>query len=266
MPTEVDSYVEHQPGPALRPYVECYWTRRFVLPPTAEDVYRVLPDGCLDIVFNFGDPWVRRGPDGAQIDPARSRVVGTMTRPLLAQSGRQSDFLGVRFRPGKARSFVKVPAGEVTDDSVELADVWGPCGQELEGRLFEAAETRERLQLLEGELFRWLASDGRQDARVDAAVQVVLRRRGAVSTRDLSAACELTRQHLARLFDDYVGISPKHFCRVVRFQELLRRLRQESPPHWASLAADLGYYDQAHLIADFKQYAGLTPTAFLRSR
>jgi AraC-like DNA-binding protein len=264
MPAEVASYVEHRPGPALRPYVECYWTRRFVLPPTAEDVYRVLPDSCIDIVFNLGDPWMRRGPNGAQIDRVRSRVVGTMTRPLLAASGRRVDFLGVRFRPGKARAFLRVPAGEITDDSVELADVWGHRGRELEGRLFETLKTRQRLQLLEGEILRRLEVNGRQDARVDAAVQVVLRRRGAVSTRDLSAACELTRQHLARLFDDYVGVSPKHFCRVVRFQELLRRLRQESPPGWASLAADLGYYDQAHLIADFKQFTGLTPTAFLR--
>jgi AraC-like DNA-binding protein len=265
MPAEIDSYFEHQPRPALRPFVECYWTRHFVLPPTAEDVYRVLPDGCLDIVFNFGDPWVRRGPHGAHVDRERSRVVGTMTRPLLAQSGRQADFLGVRFRPGKARSFLKVPNGEITDDSVELADVWGRRGRELEGRLFEARETPHRLGLLEEELLRRLASDGQQDARVDAAVETILRRRGAVSTRDLSGACELTRQHLARLFDDYVGISPKLFCRVVRFQELLRRLGEQEPPGWASLAADLGYYDQAHLIADFKQFTGLTPAAFLRS-
>lgn len=265
MPPAGDTYIEHQPGPALRPYVECYWTRCFALPPGAEDVYRVLPDGCLDIVFNFGDSWVRRGPRAGQVDRSRSSVVGTMTRPLLAQSGRQADFLGVRFRPGKVRAFLKAPAGEITDDSVELADVWGHRGRELEGRLFETPETRQRLHLLEEELRRRLANGGRQDARVDAAVETVLRRRGAVSTRDLSAACELTRQHLARLFEEYVGISPKHFCRVVRFQELLRRLGEQEQPGWASLAADLGYYDQAHLIADFKQFTGLTPAAFLRS-
>jgi AraC-like DNA-binding protein len=265
MPAEIDSYAEHQPGPVLRPYVECYWTRCFVLPPTAEDVYRVLPDGCLDIVFNFGDPWVRRSPDEIHLDRERSWVVGTMTRPLLAQSGQQADFLGVRFRPGKAAAFLRMPAGEITDSSAALADVWGSRGRELEGRLFETPKTRQRIHLLEEELLRRLAVDGRQDARVDAAVETVLNRRGAVSTHDLGAACELTRQHLARLFEDYVGISPKHFCRVVRFQELLRRLREESPPDWASLAAELGYYDQAHLIADFKQFTGLTPTAFLRS-
>jgi AraC-like DNA-binding protein len=236
-----------------------------MLPAAAEDVYRVLPDGCLDIVFNFGDLWVRRGPGGGHAHRARSSVVGTMTRPLLAESGRQVDFLGVRFRPGKVRSFMEVSAGEITDGSAELADVWGHRGRELEGRLFETPETPQRLRLLEQELLRRLGNDGQGDARVDAAVGMALRRRGGVSTRELSAACALTRQHLARKFEDYVGVSPKLFCRVIRFQALLRRMGKQEKLDWAGLAADLGYYDQAHLIADFRQFTGLTPAAFQRS-
>lgn len=262
MPAASDPYVEHPPAPALRSYVECYWIRSPALPVGAAEVYRVLPDGCLDIVFTFGDPWARQGSQ----HHARSVVVGTMTRPLLVESGGWVEFLGVRFRPGQARRFLQLPAAEVTDSSADLAGVWGRRGRELEERLLASPGTRQRLRVLETELLRRLASDGQGDARVDAAVEMALRRGGVVSVEELSAACNLTRQNLARTFRDYVGIPPKLFCRVLRFQALLRHIRGRAPAGWATLAAALGYYDQAHLIADFKEFAGLTPTALLPSR
>lgn len=243
-------YAEYAPGVVLRPYVECYWSR--ASPPSREPapLHRVLPDGCIDIVFNFGDSW------------ARSAVVGTMTRPLLVEPGSRQDFLGVRFRPGQAHRFLQLAASEITDGSTALADVWGGRGPELEGRLVDCHQMTQRRRLLEEELLRRLANDAVGDARVDAAVRIALRGRGAVSVRELSAACELTRQHLARKFAAYVGISPKTFCRVIRFRALLRRLRQQPRAAWASAAVEFGYYDQAHLIADFKQFSGLAPTAF----
>ncbi len=251
MPLAGDIYAEHAPSAPLRPYVECYWTRTG----SAAGIHRVLPDGCIDIVFNLGE--------GAR---ERSAVVGTMTRPLLvAASGRQ-DFLGVRFRPGQAGAFLKFCASELTNDAAPLDNFWGDAARLLLERLAESTNSREHVGLLEAALCLRLRDTRPANAVLGAAVETILDRRGRLSVRELSARSGHSRQHLARLFDEHVGIPPKTFCRVVRFQNLLEHVRHSRAIRWADAAAESGYYDQAHLIADFRQFTGLPPTAYRAQR
>jgi AraC-like DNA-binding protein len=254
MSARKENYREHAPCAALRPYVECFWSRRGHAPVSPAPSHRVLPDGCLDIVFNFADgtPW-------------RAAVVGTMTRPLLIVPGRSEDFLGVRFHPGKARAFLRPPADEFTDRAVEFSAVWGQAGADLEERLAAMPTLRARLGALENCLLRRLACAPAADAVLDAVLASVERDRGAVSVRQLSDAAGWSRQHLRRKFAAAVGISPKQFCRVVRFRKLVQSARAH-PLGWAEAAAEFGYYDQAHLITDFREFAGLTPTQFFAAR
>src|SRR5205823_6076003 len=92
------------------------------------------------------------------------------------------------------------------------------------------------------------------------------RRRGATTVARLSAACGFSRQHLARKFRQSLGVCPKLFCRLVRFHYTLDRVITSPPGDWASAALELGYYDQAHLIAEFKEFTGLSPTGFASLR
>jgi len=254
MPAPTDTYTEHPPCAALRPYVECFWSRSGQADAAAAPGHRVLPDGCLDIVFDFGDSpsW-------------RAAVVGTMTRALVVEPGRREDFLGVRFRPGKARAFLRPPADEFTDRAVVLADAWRREGAELEERLGSLLSLRARLGALENALLRRLAQAPPADTALDAIIATVQQGRGAVSVRQLSEDAGWSRQHLARKFSQAVGVSPKLFCRVVRFRRLVENERAR-PLGWAEAAAEFGYFDQPHLIADFKEFAGLTPAQFFGAR
>ena len=105
-----------------------------------------------------------------------------------------------------------------------------------------------------------------EDPYIQPIIRFVLDRRGAVSVQSLSVLAGISRQHIARKFDHYVGISPKLFCRVVRFQNMMRSVASLGNVDWASAALDLGYYDQAHMISDFKEFSGLTPASFLARR
>lgn len=255
-------YSEHAPCGALRPYVECFWSRTGQAQTQMAPVHRVLPDGCLDIVFNFGDAreW-------------RAAVVGTMTRALVRASGWREEFLGVRFRPGQASLFLRPPAQEFTDRAVALREVWGREGAELEERLAGMrgpstslrAGLRARLSALENMLLRRLAQAPSPNASLNAVIEVIKGSSGAISVHYLSEATGWSRQHLARKFNRAVGIGPKLFCRVVRFRRLVENARSR-PIGWAEAAAAFGYYDQAHLIAEFKEFAGLTPTQFFAAR
>lgn len=254
MPDSTGKYAEHAPCAALRPYIECFWSRPGRDDASAASSHRVLPDGCLDIVFNFGDSPVWR-----------AAVVGTMTRALVVEPGRREDFLGVRFRPGKAGAFLRPPADEFTDRAVVLSAAWGRAGAELEERLAAMPGLRARLGALENELLRRLAQAPSTNAVLDAVIDTIERGRGSVSIRQLSDAAEWSRQHLTRRFAAAVGIGPKMFSRVVRFRGLLMSARAR-PLGWAAAAAESGYYDQSHLIAEFKEFAGLTPAQFFGTR
>ncbi len=266
MPTVANRYTEYTPCAALRPYVECFWSSSTAGAGQANRFHRVLPDGCMDIIFNFGDTPSRQSPTGRATTSYGSYVVGTMTRPLLVRLGNRAEFLGVRFWPGKAPAFLRLSADELTDRSTALDNLWGRTSKTLEARLAELPNLQRKIAELERDLLRRLALDGKQDPCVEAAVDFILRQRGTPSVQAVCAHAGISRQHLARQFAHHVGINPKLFCRVVRFQNIVERLRGSGPVDWSVTALELGYYDQAHMISDFKELAGLSPGQYRLSR
>lgn len=219
-------YRESFPSEALRPWIAAYWDSR------RTGANRVLPDGCADIIFD--------------LDRGEAFVVGTMTRPMIVEPGERSNLRGIRFRPGRLAALLRMPLSEVTDSLVPLRDV---------NRRLEL-----RVDSIEGDL-RCLVTEG--DRRVDAAVQWIERRGGTADVQKVADSIGVTRQHLARLFAHHVGVSPKTFARIVRFRCALRFGRKRP---WADVAAHLGYTDQSHLIAEFREFSGTTPVPFFLSK
>lgn len=197
---------------------------------------RVLPDGCADIVF----------AEGAAL------AVGTMTAPLVLRETRAPAMLGVRFRPGRA--LLGLPLSEITDLRVPLAEL-----RELGERVGEARTLEQQVELIEHALLRRADS---VDLRIDRAVQLLSR---GASVERVARELGVTRQHLRRKFLERVGVGPKTFARVARFQRVLAETRRGQSPGWAGIAVDLGYADQSHLIAEFREFSGSTPVPFLLS-
>jgi AraC-like DNA-binding protein len=249
-------YREHAPSAALSDVVQCYWTSRSAAPLGAAQVNRVLPDGCMDVIFNLGDPpSAAASPEHA----LRSYVVGAMRAPLEVRVSGMVDMLGVRFRPGGAAAFVRPPAGEFTDRAADLGDFWRDA-RELEERL-HATPPERRIALLDSVL---LCRMGRRDPRVAHVSELIERSGGAVPVQGLHEAVGLTRRHLERLYFDHVGLTPKTACRVARVQAALERLRAGTAPSLSRLALECGWYDQPHMNRDFREIAGVPPAAFAR--
>jgi AraC-like DNA-binding protein len=262
-------YTEYPPCPELEPYVECFWSSvsTEIQPGLADKPQIVLPDGCIDILFDFGehghviDPGGTR--TGAQRNPSASMIVGTMTRPLTVPVTNREHLVAVRFKPGKAHAILRLSAGEITDHLVSLADLWGSAARSVESELHDTGEPARQAACLERKLIQALGSNDRSDKSLDPIVSFVIGHSGTVSVEALASHAGLTRQQLARKFDRYVGLSPKTFCRVIRFKNLLTRARRSREIDWTALALDLGYFDQSHMISDFKEFSGLAPQRFL---
>jgi methylphosphotriester-DNA--protein-cysteine methyltransferase len=248
-----EGYVEHAPPPALREYVECFWTRGKAEP---SERHHVIPDGCIDLVMAYESV-------AATENPAATLAVGTMTRPLSVSATEAGAFVGVRFWPGRALPFLGVPACEITDLRVAVADLGGREARGLASIQHGAlAGWRADLEAL---LTRRLASAAPVDRTVDAALGAILRAAGNLSISALAPALGVTRQHLARAFALHVGVSPKTFARVARVRRILARARVASVVDWTALALDAGFYDQAHLSGEVRELTGRAPTEWLRS-
>ena len=248
-------YREFPPHPALAGHVACLWTSHAV-PMGAPVRTRVLPDNCIDILWQDSSPL--------------GKVAGMMSRPHIVELAEPVLTVAVRFLPGAARAFVDVPLSELQDGHPALADLWPRAEAEaLAAALWERERsTPERLAIVEQALLARLRAFGqaRADALARAAVLRVEASGGVVRIETLAEGLGITRQHLAALFRERVGLSAKTFAMVCRFRGAHAALRgRGAAVDWARLAGDCGYYDQSHLIHAFRQFADATPESFVRT-
>jgi AraC-like DNA-binding protein len=251
-------YREHAPSPALADVVQCYWTSRSAAPLAAAHASRVLPDGCMDVIFNLGDPPL---PGGTPHHALRSYVVGAMRSPLEVWLAGAVDLLGIRFRPGGAAAFVPAPAGELTGQAVALREFWHRT-PELEERLYETPP-EARIRLVEDVLLGRV-SRAAPDPRIAHVSGLIERSGGSMPVKALHEAVGLTRRHLERIYLDRVGLTPKNACRVARVQAALERIRANPGVALSRLALECGWYDQPHMNRDFREIAGASPTTYAR--
>lgn len=233
---------EFAPPPVLDPFVDRFWYRAPGESAGSTAPHRVLPDGCLDIVVNA----------------RHAIVVGAMTRPILVAPTDGSGMIGVRFKPGMATAFLRIPAADITDDHAPLEAVWrdGADVADYVGSSLASEGAVPRLaELLTARLSR--IADVPRDMM--AAVERIVARGGRVDISRLASSLGVTRQHLARRFATHVGVTPKTLSRVMRMREAIR-LAAASRVNWAAVAVDLGYSDQSHLVSEFRSLTGLTPS------
>jgi len=239
---------EISPPAVLAPFVDRFWYRGASDPAESAGPTRVLPDGCLDIVV---------GPQGAI-------VVGAMTRPIVVPPPAGSGLIGVRFRPGMATAFLAIPAAALTDDRAPLEAIWSD-GAEVADYVGSGLDSGRAVSRLAETLIARLPRTANVPPDLLAAVEQIMAHGGRIDISHLAATVGVTRQHLARRFAAHVGVTPKMLCRVVRLRQALESSRS-GRVNWAALAADLGYSDQSHLVAEFRSLTGLTPSRWIAGR
>lgn len=230
--------LEVLPCARLRPYVQLIWC--FELDAAAEvgPPERIAPDGVVELVFHYRDPMTMRFAGGEPAVQPRTSAV-TLTRRFVEIHPRgATGFLSVRFRPWGAHRFLDLPVAELADRLVPAEDLWGVAVRGLEERLAEATGTASRVALVEEFLLERLRS--RHGAPVESLVRAVWRRGGDVRVSELCAQLGLTERTLERIFANAIGMPPKSFIRLTRFQHACAKLRGgagRASPGWHTTAA-----------------------------
>lgn len=245
-------------GPLLD-HVSHIATYREQIAPGRDLVERVLPDGSVHLIFHLGDAPADAGGAGW---PALA--AGATAAPTVVRLRGRVEGLTVTLRPGAAADLLGVPAGEISGSSAALQDLWRGEARELIERLAGAPDDATRVALLQAALQRRLRErDAEAPRQAMRAARLIAESGGQRPLREVAEAVGIGERRLQQLFHAQVGLSPRAWSRLARLHALLRQLRRHAAPRWSQLALDTGYYDQSHLVNEFRSLCGLTPRRFL---
>lgn len=263
IPESQSWYTEIPPPASLANFVASIWEMR--IPVHDETRVRIMPNACVDIVLYCGE--TSRGEGSASIvsPPHRSFVVGSTLRSFIMRSCGWNYVMGVSLLPGGVEPILGMPARVIGQTIALLEDVIGLRARDLEERVLSGPPNRALSRFTE-ELVR-LRATREVNSVLARAVHAVRGARGVTRIDDVANATNLTTRHLERNFLEHVGLSPKLFARLVRFDGVVRDIAARGNRSWSQFAIAHGYSDQAHFINEFKEFAGVTPTQFeLESR
>ena len=261
------AYHTYIPRPPLSEFVDRFWCYEGYDPPHA--IERVIPTGTMQLIFNLCEDEIRvydRQDHHRFQSFGGSLISGAHSQFVVIDTASQTTTVGVHFRPGGAYPFLGLPAGELRDVDVPLEALWGTKARKLRDRLLEAQTPEARFRVLERDL---LARVARPLAHHPALAFALREFQSAPHTRTVKETSQqtgLSQRRFVQLFRDEVGLTPKLFCRIQRFQEAIHLVGSGQGVEWADVALRCGYFDQAHFVHDFRTFSGTTPTAYRAHR
>ena len=251
------------PQKLFRPYIDRYWGWESV---QHEEIAlpKVLPGTGVELIFHYrGEPFLGECRAQCLATPV-AHIVHLKTSYYQLAPAKNVGFFAVRFRSGAFRHFCPHPAAELFDSFLSVEDLWGRVGVEFTERMLHARTLRQRIAVAEEYLLAFLQRFQRDEARIDDAIQRMYYEYDTL--QEIIEASELSPRHFQRLIHEALGMSPKSFCRLARFQHTIRDLLLHKETDYFGTAIERGYYDQAHFIKDFKSFTQETPGAFLQKK
>lgn len=245
----------------LSKFVDSFWLHEGYK--TQQKTERILPTGTLELVVNLRRNELRFYD--AELPEKSSCFSGAIVSGAFGSALAPADealIIGVHFKPGGAFPFLGLPAGELADTHVDLETLWGPSAGLLQEHLSEARSNTERFALLEQALLSRLSYCVSPHPAVSAALEMFRKNRLQPKVREAAKYLRLSERRFIQVFKAEVGVTPKLFSRIQRFQQTRTLIQQNLSPDWAALALDLGYFDQSHLIREFLEFSGLSPTDY----
>jgi AraC-like DNA-binding protein len=263
-------YLEHTPAVPLRSFVRMLWYAR--APQVGHSRERVLPTGNTQVIVNLARDYLLDCPEGR---PKRrsppAAVVGARSVYEIVDTSDMADLIGIVFEPGGFPAFASDAADLFSNRSVDLEDVWGARVRALRDRLRETPSPRLKLQCFEAFLWRSFKSFILEPRPVrHCAVTFALKRFAhapALSTvRDVARSTGWSERRFSQVFREEVGLTPKVWCRIQRFQRAVGQLHAGAEVPWSELALNCGFYDQSHFANEFRAFSGVDITTYTARR
>jgi AraC-like DNA-binding protein len=263
-------YLERIPVAPLNHYVQTLWYSQ--APAIAHRHERILPTGCTQVILNLDRDYLHdclEGSPDQAIAPAL--VVGGRSVYEIVASRDMSSLIGISFKPGGFAAFAGDAVDRFSNLSVALDSAWGATSLALRSRLRETTDIRTRFRFIEIFLLERLAACYRPHAAArQHLVGFALSQFGDAPTlttvREVARSAGLSERRFSQIFREEVGLTPKVWCRIQRFQHAVRLLHSSADMPWAELALDCGFYDQSHFANEFRAFSGVDATTYSATR
>jgi AraC-like DNA-binding protein len=256
------SYYLSKPSQFLSQYVKHYWAIEDCVPKEEKHIQRIVPNGLIELMFYLGD---RPTSLNENKNIAENTILSGQQKGYydIVVSGKLSLF-SISFQPYGAKVFFNTPSNELFDQNIPLKYLLKDNVDRLECELYETDSFGKRVSLVEGFLCNQLRNSAKEYEinRIRKSVALINNSFGLIDIESLSSFACLSRKQYERTFAEYIGASPKQFLRIVRFQNTLYKKEKNRNIHLTELAYNCGYYDQSHMINDYKLLTGITPSQY----
>ena len=259
-------YRIHIPAPPLSNFIEHFFYYEGY---SAEHkMEKFLPDGSMDLLIDLTDTPKKLFHDEAGdtfTTYSKSWLSGMKTEYILIDAS-VSTMIGIHFKPGGAYPFFALPVSELNNMTIETDILWNIDIHYLRDAILEKDSIEDKFRLLENFFLQKGKNRLEQNVFIQYALDQLQHSPQLWTIEKLAAKTGFTQKHLINLFRKYVGLTPKQFARIARFQKVITELEQHQSVEWTSLAYDCGYFDQAHFIKEFQAFSGINPSAYLVQR
>lgn len=255
------------PKTPLNRFVDCFIYHEGYNPSHAVD--RFLPDGNVEIIIDLDDKpkFIYDNETLREIQSCHHVwASGVRTEPISIHSGKDAVMLIVAFKKGMAYPFFPFPMHEISDAVVDADLIWGTGFAFLRERILATKDFLHRFQLVEDFLIKEFLSKMILNPCVEYALNEIVRRPDQINLGRLSQKIGYSQKHFIALFKNQVGITPKSYLKLMRFQKAVTEIEDHQEIDWTELAGECGFYDQPHFINDFKLFSGFTPEEYVKRK
>lgn len=256
------NYNVYEPAKNLSKYIRCFWSLESADSDAAHEKERIFPDGCIELIFHYRDLFIVHHPNTTPQLQGRSFIHGQLKKYMELEATGKIGVFSARFHPAGLGAFVDFEIDSITGKTISIYDVWSHKGKELEQKVISCETDKERISVVEAFLLSQLKDNKKSKNQIGPCVDLILETSGTVSIEGLCKKSGLSKRQFERNFTAHVGLSPKVFSRIIRFNKALSLIENKDFSSFTSVAHEGGFYDQAHFIKDFKELTGLNPKRY----
>lgn len=258
-------YKTFKPHKDLETIVKYYWTLKVPFDPTNQK-QKIIPDGCIEMTFNFGDKIKRFISENEYIINPDAMVMGQRTKSYDILPIGNVDTIAICFYPHGFSNFINTPLETIVDKEIPISELFGRTeANALEQLIMNATTTEMRIKIIETFLLKRLNEQSTISNIVKSTVDTILKTNGTKNISNILNNNLSKRRQLERHFKKQIGISPKQLSKVIRLQAALQMLLNKKDETLTELAYENEYFDQNHFIKDFKELIGVTPKEFIQN-